>query len=34
MDEQSFREMVSDSDPQTGATGTPPPPSGTDKTGT
>jgi L,D-transpeptidase ErfK/SrfK len=26
MDEQSFKEMVSDSDPQTGPTGTPPPP--------
>ena len=34
MDEQSFREMVSDSDPQTGPTGTPPPPANPGKTGT
>ena len=33
MDEQSFREMASDSDPQTGATGTPPPPEDPSKTG-
>lgn len=33
MDEESFREMVSDSDPQTGPTGTPPPSTGTNKTG-
>ena len=32
MDEESFREMVSDSDPQTGPTGTPPPSTDTNKT--
>lgn len=32
MDEQSFREMVSDSDPQTGPTGTPAPPAEANKT--